>query len=134
MSKPKELPMVHYHVYAIQHNATGRIYVGITKDIKTRINAHFTSLKGGYHSNPMLQADFNEFGDDLTVFSLEEFEYPQYPYGDPRRTEWQKREKEWMIRLGTYYPRIGYNCNDVHFRFKPREYEIVDAVPIPNKL
>lgn len=133
MGKKKELPMTHYYVYAIQHNVTGRIYVGITKDIRRRINAHFASLRGGYHTNPMMQADFDEFGEDLTVFNLEEFEYPQYPYGDPRRTEWQKREKEWMVKLGTNNPEIGYNSNDVYFRFKAKEYEIVDAVPTPNE-
>lgn len=133
MNGIETLPIAHYCVYAIQHNVTGRIYVGISKDLTSRINTHLSALRGGYHTNAMMQADFNEFGEDLSVFKLEEFDYPQYPYGDPRRTEYTRHEKAWMEKLGTNNPQVGYNVNDVHFRAKPKEYEIVDGAPTPNE-
>jgi hypothetical protein len=51
-------------VYQIVNNQNGRIYIGETMRGELRWKEHLTSLKGGYHPNADLQADFNNFGEE----------------------------------------------------------------------
>jgi hypothetical protein len=132
MSEEKKLPMLHFTIYAIQHNETGRIYIGITQDLKTRLIGHMTALRRGGHSNPLMQTDFNEYGENYTVFNVEEFDYPEYPFGDERRNRYLQREREWMKSLNTIDPSVGYNTNEPWMRGNKHEYEVVEGVPTPN--
>jgi group I intron endonuclease len=88
-------------IYAIQHNKTGRIYVGRTQDLKRRLSQHFYFLKNGKHSIGLMQSDFDKYGDDFTVSVLE--------IAKTYRTE---EEGAWINKLGTYDPNIGYNYKD----------------------
>jgi len=51
-------------VYQIVNNQNGRIYVGETIQGELRWKRHLTALRGGYHPNADLQADFNNFGEE----------------------------------------------------------------------
>lgn len=109
-------------IYAIQHNKTGKIYVGSTKNLDTRITDHMRSLRRGTHPNTSMQEDFNKYGDDYKVFILDNMEH----YGE------RSKEVEWMRKLKTYDPAIGYNENDPAFTSTMNNIEIIEGVPIPN--
>ncbi len=112
-------------VYAIQHNVTGRIYVGSTKNTTKRYLAHMNDLKKGKHCNRAMQKDFNKYGEDYSLYVLDTID------------SYEQRDMEyyWMEKLKTYDPRIGYNKNDPHFRRKnPREIPITKGIPTPNEV
>lgn len=115
-------------IYALQHNPTGRIYVGRTQDLESRIKAHLTALKGGKHHNELMQEDYNKSGDDYSLFVLDEFDGSPYP--DVRDSE-----QGWMDKLNTGDTRIGYNYKDPHFKQGGITMpEIEPGVPIPNEV
>lgn len=92
-------------IYAIQHNVTGRVYVGRTKNLEQRYFTHMTKLRTHTHTSPIMQKDFDEYGEDYSVFILE------------RTSENLKgNEFRWMELLNTNNPEIGYNGQDPHFK------------------
>ena len=112
-------------VYAIQHNTTGRIYVGSTKNVTNRYWAHMGDLRNGKHCNKGMQKDFNEYGENYSLYILDTIET-----GKQKDIEYY-----WMEKLKTYDPKIGYNKNDPHFRRKyPQEVPIVKGIPTPNRV
>ena len=112
-------------IYAIQHNETGRIYVGNTSKLTRRIGDHMWQLKSGKHCNKEMQKDYDEYGDDYSVYVLDKIEDGSQKI----------KEMEWMEKLGTYDVRVGYNHNDPWFRRKrPREVKITEGIPVPNEV
>ena len=89
-------------VYAIRHEPTGKIYVGSTHELCSRLNSHFTALKGGYHKNEAMQKDCNERGFSYSVFALDFV------------TNFRDRNKEYLLidALGTRRADVGYNSGD----------------------
>lgn len=89
-------------VYAITHNATGKVYVGITGNLKTRYQKHINDLRRGAHSVRDLQQDFDRYGEDFTLTVLEELD------------TWYASdlEHEWMEKLRSRDRRYGYNYRD----------------------
>lgn len=61
-----------YVIYRIWNSEIGKSYVGLTRNYRTRIGAHFNDLKREKHSNPLLQSDFNFYGFD--AFKVEALE------------------------------------------------------------
>jgi predicted GIY-YIG superfamily endonuclease len=49
-------------VYEIINTINNKLYVGQTTRGKIRWMQHLSNLRGGYHENPNLQADFNQYG------------------------------------------------------------------------
>lgn len=45
-------------IYEIRHAATGRLYIGSSKDIEARWRKHLSDLRLGRHVNSALQKDF----------------------------------------------------------------------------
>ena len=88
-------------IYAIQHNKTGRIYVGRTQDLKLRFRQHLQLLKKGKHGIGMMQSDFDKYGNDFTVSVLQ--------IAETYETE---EEGAWINKLGTYDFNVGYNYKD----------------------
>lgn len=109
------------HVYAIQHNITGRIYVGSSTNVSKRYRMHMALLRNGKHTNTGMQEDFNAFGENFTLFILD------------IATDNSQRSKEydWMCKLRTNNPKVGYNSNDPYFRGKS-EVPFSEGIPIPN--
>lgn len=89
-------------VYAIRHEPTGKIYVGSTHDLCSRLNSHLAALKGGYHKNEAMQKDCNERGFSYSVFVLDFV------------TNFQDRNKEflWIDALRTRLEDVGYNAGN----------------------
>ena len=108
-------------IYAIQHNVTDRIYVGITEDVGRRVKLHFSELKGHRHHNYEMQKDFDEFGFDYSVFVLEFSVLPG--------NRW--KERYYIETLHTDDPAIGYNGNDPRYaRSKTKEgWRFVEGFP-----
>ena len=57
-------------IYQIVNSVNGRVYVGQTTRGELRWLHHLYHLRGNYHKNPILQADFNEFGEDVFEWSI----------------------------------------------------------------
>lgn len=111
-------------VYAIQHIATGRIYVGSSANLEQRLRDHMNALKSGKHPNKMMQEDYDNYGGDYEFFVLEKI------------TEFVDRSKEydWMEKLNTGNPEVGYNSRDPYFTRQPQWIpEITPGVPTPNE-
>lgn len=93
-------------IYAIQHNATKRIYIGSSSDVELRYWGHMYSLRSGKHPVEDMQQDFIDYGEDYSVFILDEI------------NEWEERTKErdWMLKYKTNIRGMGYNYKDRYFR------------------
>lgn len=59
-------------VYAIRHDASGRIYVGSSKHVRTRLNQHLRALLAKHHHSRHLQRAWDKYGQRaFTVILLE---------------------------------------------------------------
>ena len=118
------------YVYAIQHNQTKKIYVGCSKNITNRYLGHLSALRSGRHASKEMQDDFDKYGDDFSIFVLEEIANPsEILKTDKGRTirRDHKSEYEWMRKYKTIYE--GYNQQDG----KARKY-IENDYKIPVKI
>lgn len=95
-------------VYAIQHNITKRIYVGSSKDIEKRYWGHMSALRNHKHNVEDMQSDFDEYGEDYSLFVLDEI----------KEFSERTKEYEWMGRLKSNIRGIGYNYKDLAKTFK----------------
>ena len=89
-------------IYALRHNPTGKVYVGSSSNVKKRAMNHVSRLRCGTHSHPGMQADFDRYGDDYTVYILEHLK--SYAERD--------HEHLWMEALHSRDPERGYNDRD----------------------
>ena len=89
-------------IYAIQHNATKRIYIGSSKNVNDRYMNHIYRLRSGKHHIEDMQEDFNEYGEDFSLFILDEIK----TYAE------RKKEYEWMRKYNSFKRGIGYNYKD----------------------
>ena len=89
-------------IYAIQHNVTKRIYIGSSINVKSRYQSHLYQLRAGKHRIEDMQSDFNEYGEDYSLFILGE--YTSYRN---RRVEY-----EWMRKYQSHIRGKGYNYKD----------------------
>ena len=94
MSYPKK-------VYAIQHNATKRIYIGSSQDVSARYLGHISSLRNGKHGVEDMQKDFDKYGEDFSLYILDEITY---------ETKW--KEYAWMRKYNSCVRGVGYNYKD----------------------
>lgn len=89
-------------VYAIQHNVTKKIYIGSSHDTDARYKSHIWALRAGKHSVDDMQDDYDEYGEDYSVFILDEItEFAQ-----------RGREYEWMRKYNSVDRKYGYNYKD----------------------
>ena len=63
-------------VYQIVNSANDKIYIGETTRGELRWKEHLKSLRGNYHPNHKLQADFDKFGEEVFTWSIIE-EHPK---------------------------------------------------------
>ena len=96
-------------IYAIKHNITGKVYIGSTgKTIEERYRRHISALRKHKHPSKLMQKDFEEFGENYTVYELGEI--TEYAY--------REKEYEYILKYKTYDPEIGYNQGDYNVRRK----------------
>ena len=89
-------------VYAIQHNVTKKYYIGSSSNVRTRFQHHLACLRRGTHPVEDMQQDFDIYGDDLTLYELEEITN----FGE------RKKEYEWMAKYKSNIRGEGYNYKD----------------------
>ena len=89
-------------VYAIQHNTTKRIYIGSSKDVRSRYQSHMSLLRNGKHQVEDMQKDFDEHGEDYSLYILDEI------LDDSENS----KEYEWMRKYNTRTRGVGYNYKD----------------------
>lgn len=50
-------------IYAIINRSNNKFYIGESLDINSRIKKHYFDLKSNTHHNPLLQSDYNKYGE-----------------------------------------------------------------------
>lgn len=100
----REVDIIKGCVYAIQHNETGRVYVGSTENIKARLTQHFQTLKGNRHLSEQMQSDYNKFGDNFSIYILFD--------GEVEKETLLLLERLFMTALKSKDPSFGYNEQD----------------------
>ena len=90
------------YVYAIQHNVSKRIYIGSSQEVKNRYQNHMYLLRAGKHKIEDMQTDFDEYGEDYSLFILDEY---------TSRRE-RGKEYEWMMKYQSHIRGKGYNYKD----------------------
>lgn len=103
-------------IYAIQHNETKKIYVGSSANVENRYWSHMYALRGGKHSVEEMQEDFDEYGENYSLFILDKI----YDYSE------KAKEYVWMKKLQSYIQGKGYN-------YKDRKYlggEVIKELPL----
>lgn len=108
MADKKEISVI----YALKHNVTGKIYIGKTKDLYKRYALHLCELKSKRHKSKGLQEAFDKYGDDFSLYILEEIEDPKeiVSYYGTTTTKVRIAEIEWMKKYDTL--NSGYNVQD----------------------
>lgn len=97
-------------IYKIQHNVTGRMYIGSTKNFEARIAAHLWKLKAGNHPVEDMQEDFNKYGNDYTISII----------GEIANNDEKQKEYDEMDKCNSCVRGIGYNYNDTRIATKKR--------------
>lgn len=90
-------------VYALRHEATGKMYIGSTANPQQRLRKHLNRLKNGTHNSARLQEDYTKHPDkSVTLVLLDEIQ------------SFDERDKEykWMEIYNTFDPAHGYNYAD----------------------
>lgn len=57
-------------IYSILNKENGRIYVGLTIDVKRRFKEHLAELRGNRHHNTHLQNAWNKYGEEAFEFNI----------------------------------------------------------------
>ena len=60
-------------IYSILNKVNGKIYVGLTIDVKRRFKEHKSELRSGIHYNSHLQRAWNKYGEDAFEFNVLEY-------------------------------------------------------------
>lgn len=63
-----KINIMKYYIYIIKNTINNKVYVGSTKNIKTRKYSHFRLLKNNSHHSHYLQKSFNKYGIKHFIF------------------------------------------------------------------
>lgn len=58
-----------YYVYEIRNKINNKYYIGVSVDVKSRVNRHFRELKNNKHHNFYMQKDYLEYK-DIKIFKV----------------------------------------------------------------
>ena len=92
-----------YYIYKIENTVNHKKYIGLTNNIARRKGRHFIDLKRGVHDNHYLQKEYDIYGKEAFIFTVE-FE------GDVEIEEISALEKKYIAQYDSY--RNGYNQNE----------------------
>lgn len=90
-------------VYQIRNLVNGKVYVGLTVNLKNRWYGHKKDLRKGVHCNPHLQSSWWEYGEENFAFEvLEEV---------VDRSLLSGLERGFISKLNSADPSFGYNLS-----------------------
>ena len=100
-------------IYAIRCRNTGKVYIGRTYRLKSRIKEHFSELRRGLKgsgskrygfNSASFQADYDAYGESaFEVYVLQENVPPELC---------QKAEEHWIREYDSTNPMYGYNIRN----------------------
>lgn len=90
-------------IYLITNLENGKIYIGRSKNISSRLKQHKRDLIGNRHSNPYLQTSWNKYGEENFIFEPLEFLPINYTYS---------REIYWIKAYNSLDRLSGYNVEE----------------------
>ena len=92
-----------FTIYAIRCKGNGKLYIGRTCNLDSRIQTHFCELKSGRHNSKTMVEDFKKYGrEHFEVYILEE----NIPYKE------RFKEYEYMRTYNSFDENYGYNRGD----------------------
>jgi group I intron endonuclease len=91
-----------YFIYRIRNVINGKVYVGSTKNLKSRWCDHRSSLRRGTNSSRRLQSEWEIFGDNSFAFELLE---------ETNEVDRFIREQHYMDLYKAYEEQHGYNMS-----------------------
>lgn len=112
-------------IYAIQHNRTKKIYVGVTNVAEHRIKQHLHKLLQGNHTNKEMQLDFDKYGFDYSFFIIEKGVNENMAF---------EREHYWMNVLCSNRKGFGYNLSKSEQPFDISQFEKISIPCLRGKL
>ena len=86
-------------VYRITNKNNGKLYIGISNNIFSRMKDHLVSLKKGRHSNQRMQEEFDLHGEESFIFEII----------DTRKFDLRIIEAEYIVKNKSILPEFGYN-------------------------
>ena len=89
-------------IYELRHNATGKVYIGRSTDMPSRMRKHKSLLRKGTHPVRDLQHDYDTFGPDISFTVLEKVSAGSGSI----------EERRWMLKRGSTDRTRGYNYQD----------------------
>ena len=96
-------------VFGVRHVASGRCFVGTSRDLPAMLNRQRFQLERGVHPNRALQHDWNESGAGAFAFeTLDTLPPPEDPGYDPA-ADLAILEALWLEKLGPWGER-GYHA------------------------
>lgn len=116
-------------IYCIRCKENGKVYIGRTQRIESRIKEHFQELRRnqkrhyseGRYGASGFQEDYNKFGEDsFEVYILEENVSPE---------NCKARERYWIKHYNSANPFLGYNFLDEHIENEVSK-EMHRSIPI----
>lgn len=112
--------MAKRQIYALQHDATKKIYIGTSQNPVDRYRTHMSLLRNGKHKNEDMQSDYDNVGKEFSLFILEEID-----------TASRVKEYEWMRKYKSHVRGRGYNYKD---KFAQEGYTSTLDVPLKDGL
>ncbi len=97
-------------VYAIEHNVSGRKYVGSSKDIATRFRDHLRDLKKNKHHSDRLQNAWNKYGAEAFSFRI----LVECPESQLRAVEQEwinSHQRDELFNVSMFANRIDWNVD-----------------------
>ncbi len=96
-------------VYRIKNTANGKIFIGSSVDVQSRINRH----KAGFafldsHENPNLIADGKKYGAENFIFGILETLEGEYEFDAALREDMKLLEQMWLEKCEPFGDN-GYN-------------------------
>ena len=109
-------------IYMLTCTPTGQMYIGSSVDVGERFYAHRGELRRGRHKNRLLQAAWNEHGEDALDFRIVEVV--------DHLARLRARENAWLRDVQPFDP-VGFNnhrnARGRGFRFTPEQCANVSA-------
>jgi len=101
-------------VYKIFNKINGKVYIGMSTDLRLRLKTHYHKLRSNQHVNKHLQNSVNKFGIENFSFTLIEM------FQDPCDKELLTAESKYQLLFKSLDKNYGYNIRPTDLNGKVR--------------